>query len=123
MLMLAGLGMLAGCGGDRANRPMNAQRAQTAGWRAVATSADRLRLREWRRTWLAAAAAARGHDGGALARDPALYAADRALNGAMPPPGAYRCRVIKLGRRGNSPTPGSARGGRRGRRCADDFTV
>ena len=34
--------------------------------------------------------------------DPALFDPDRGLPGATPPPGAYRCRVFKLGANGTA---------------------
>lgn len=87
----------AGCGA-KTNRPIEVGQG-ASDWRRVATGADRARLRDVRRTWLVALAAARRADGGAIARDPALFDPDRAQPGALPPVGAYRCRVVKLGRR------------------------
>jgi hypothetical protein len=74
---------------------------QEAAWREIATHADRERLREWRSAWLKALAKARaaGH-GGAIAAEGALLVPDGALEGAAPPAGAYRCRVIKVGAKG-----------------------
>lgn len=69
-------------------------------WRSVATSNDRERIRSWREAWTRALAAARaaGH-GQAVAREGALLHPDAALAYSPPPPGAYRCRVTKLGAR------------------------
>ena len=77
--------------------------ADTADWRAVATSNDRERLRDWRETFVAALAQARaaGH-AGAVAAEGVLLEPDAALGGGPIPTGAYRCRVIKLGAK----TPG-----------------
>jgi hypothetical protein len=67
-------------------------------WRAVATSDDRDRLRDWRNAFVSGLEAARaaGH-AGAIAREGALLEPDSALGGGPIPNGAYRCRMIKLG--------------------------
>lgn len=104
-LAIVGAVALAGCQSGRTNRPIGAKRAAAGDWRQVATDADRQRLRNWRATWQAAMTAAGRADGGAMARDAALFAPDRVLDGAMPPAGGYRCRVVKLGRKG---VPGAA---------------
>jgi hypothetical protein len=87
---------LAGCGG-RKERPAGPGGAKEVDWRTVATSADRERLRNWRDSWMAALAEAKGQDAGAVARGGALFQPDRALPGAMPPAGSYRCRTYKMG--------------------------
>ena len=68
-------------------------------WRAVATPADRERLRDWRRAFTSALAAARaaGH-AAQIAREGPLLQPDAALGGTIPN-GTYRCRVTKLGAR------------------------
>jgi hypothetical protein len=71
-------------------------------WRAIATQADRDRLRGWRSAFVSALEAARGAGHGAqIAREGALLEPDSALPGPAIPDGLYRCRVIKLG--GQSP--------------------
>lgn len=76
-------------------------REDPRGWRAVATSDDRRRLRGWRDAWMAALPAARAGGGAAtITADPALFDPDRALRDAMPPAGSYRCRTFKLGAQG-----------------------
>lgn len=85
--------------------PAAAQEApppSAAQWRAAATEADRVRLRGWRSAWIAGLNQARGGDAGAIAADPVLFDPDRALDDPMPPAGTYRCRVFKLGARGNA---------------------
>ena len=72
-------------------------------WRAVATEADRARLRGWRDAWVAGLARARRADGPAVAAQGALFEPDRALPGALPPAGDYRCRTFKLGAKGTGP--------------------
>ena len=59
---------------------------------------DRARLRDWRKTFIDALAAARnsGHSA-EIASEGALLDPDAALGGRQLPNGIYRCRVIKLG--------------------------
>ena len=72
-------------------------------WRAIATEADRVRLREWRAAFVQAVREAQGAGhADDLAREGALLDPDAALPGAPLPNGAYRCRTIKLGAK----TPG-----------------
>ena len=72
-----------------------------AGWRDIATDHDRERVRKWRTAWVRALAEARaaGH-GGEIAREGVLLEPDAALKPAAPPPGDYRCRVVKVGSQG-----------------------
>jgi hypothetical protein len=64
----------------------------------VATPDDRTRLRNVRQAWLEALAKARAAgQGRAIAAQGVLFDPDRALAGAKPPAGDYRCRVFKLG--------------------------
>ena len=72
-------------------------------WRAIATEADRERLREWRASFVQALREARnaGH-GDDIVREGALLNPDAALADGPLPNGDYRCRVIKLGAK----TPG-----------------
>ena len=70
------------------------------GWRAVATEADRERLRGWRTAFTSALASAQSAGYGAqLASEGALLQPDAALGGGPIPNGDYRCRVIKVGAR------------------------
>ncbi len=73
----------------------------TTDWRRVATDDDRARLRDWRSAFVSALGAARraGH-GAEIDREGALLVPDAALGGGPMPNGAYRCRVIKLGAKG-----------------------
>lgn len=70
----------------------------TPAWREIATETDRERLRDWRKTFAAAVAAARaaGH-GAELAVEGRLLDPDGALAEPSIPDGRYRCRVTKLG--------------------------
>ena len=72
----------------------------TTVWREIATTADRDRLRDWRKAFTAADAAARASGHGAeLAREGRLLDPDGALADPAIPDGRYRCRVTKLGAR------------------------
>ena len=68
-----------------------------AGWRRIATDDDRLRLRDWRKTFIAAIDQSRtaGHGAEIDAEGPLLQP-DGALGGGLPN-GNYNCRVIKVG--------------------------
>ena len=67
-------------------------------WRAVATGADRKRLREWRDAFVEALAKAHaGGHGAAITAEGVLLDPDAAIGGAPIRSGDYRCRVIKLG--------------------------
>lgn len=70
----------------------------TTAYKEVVSEDDRSRLRDWRKTFEAALAAARqsGHSAD-IAREGALLEPDTALAGPKIPDGLYRCRVIKLG--------------------------
>lgn len=92
----------AGCAA-RTPEPAPGVTVDVADWRQMATEADRDRLREWRDTWLEGVAAARtSGQGAAIDADPNLFDPDRAIDGAVPPPGRYRCRTVKLGARGTA---------------------
>lgn len=67
-------------------------------WRAIATEHDRERLRNWRSAWIEGIrkAQASGH-AAAIAREGALLQPDVAIDWRDPPPGNYRCRVVKIG--------------------------
>ncbi|TFI56729.1 DUF4893 domain-containing protein [Sphingomonas parva] len=88
---------LAACASE-GTPPVQAVPQAEAGWRDVATTADRHRIREWRTAWLRALERARaaGH-GAEIDREGALLVPDAALLGVSPPAGDYRCRVTKLG--------------------------
>lgn len=88
---------LAGCGARGEVPAPDRSRARTD-WRAVATVADRERLRRWRTVWLDAVGRARASGAAReLAAEGALFDPDRMLDDAVPPAGDYRCRVFKLG--------------------------
>ena len=97
MLSLA----VAGCGGNR-DRPADVSASRSTNWRAIVTQPDRERLRGWRDAWVAGLARAWAASPRLVAAQGALFEPDRALAGALPPPGAYRCRVFKLGANGTA---------------------
>ena len=85
---------LGGCATSRGPAPV------ASDWRAVATESDRKRLRDWRGDFARALAKARAAgNGAAIDAEGRLLAPDAALGGPLPN-GTYRCRVIKLGARG-----------------------
>jgi hypothetical protein len=91
---------LAGCGGRQPATPPVSNPLPVAGprdWRAVATAADRDRMRRWRDAWSDGLAQAQRADAAAVAAQGALFAPDAALDDPIPPAGAYRCRTFKLG--------------------------
>jgi hypothetical protein len=89
---------VAGCASKGGSAPQSAQAAATPDWRTIATEDDRGRLRNWRTAWVSGLqkAQAKGH-GQALAREGALLEPDAAVEWRDPPPGDYRCRVLKVG--------------------------
>lgn len=81
-------------GDDERIEPMPAP----AGWRDVATAADRERLRTWRDAWTEALQKVRASgQGDKLAIQGPLMQPDAALASVTPPPGDYSCRTFKLG--------------------------
>ena len=70
----------------------------TAAYKDVISENDRVRLRDWRKSFEDALVAARkaGH-GAEIAAEGLLLDPDAALAGPSIPNGLYRCRVIKLG--------------------------
>lgn len=79
-------------------------------WRQVATVEDRQRLREWRDAWIKALRQVRADPAAAatLSADPALFDPDRTIRGEMLAPGAYRCRMHRLGGNGVERLAGTA---------------
>ncbi len=98
---LASLLLLPACaGGDDAPDTPRAA-APAAGWRTIATDADRDRIRTWRDAWVQGLAKVTAPaDRAQVAAAGALLQPDAALPDPAPPPGDYRCRVTKLGAKG-----------------------
>lgn len=81
----------------------DANPSQPDGWRRVATTQDRERVRGWYSAWREAhASVAAGGYTAQAAREGALLRADAALPNPHLPAGDYRCRVIKLGSKNDS---------------------
>ena len=71
-------------------------------WRKTATPRDLDRLRDWRSSFVKALERAQaGGNSQSIAREGALLNPDAGLDNVAPKPGAYRCRVIKLGGKGS----------------------
>lgn len=66
-------------------------------WRTVATPADRDRVERVAEVWAPALAQARRRFSAEIEREGPLLEADAALLRPAPPPGSYRCRMVKLG--------------------------
>lgn len=91
--------LLPGCASDGTG-PAAAVPA-AASWRAVATDFDLERARKWRTAWVRALAKAQaGGHGAEIAAEGILLDPDSALRGVAPPAGDYRCRVVKVGGKG-----------------------
>jgi hypothetical protein len=93
------LALAAACSGCNViEQPSGMVSRWTTAWKEVATADDRERLRDWRKTFGDALAAARRSGRGAdIAAEGALLDPDAALASPQMPDGMYRCRVIKLG--------------------------
>jgi hypothetical protein len=93
------LPVLSACGGSARPSTANAN----PDWRSVATQADRDRLREWRTAFVKGLDEARtsGHAAD-VAREGLLLQPDAGVASGRPPAGDYRCRVIKLGSKGQA---------------------
>jgi hypothetical protein len=78
----------------------------TMAWKDVVTNDDRMRIGDWRTSFVSALDAARkaGH-GSDIAREGALLEPDAALASPGIPNGIYRCRVIKLGTKPDTGSP------------------
>ena len=95
-LLLAALVACASC--DVIEQPNGLIPRWSAAYKDVVSENDRVRLRDWRKTFVDALAEARkaGH-GAEIDREGVLLDPDAALAAPAIPNGMYRCRVIKLG--------------------------
>lgn len=73
----------------------------TTAWKEAVTEDDRQRLADWRKTFVAAVEAAKkaGHSG-EIEREGALLDPDSALGPPAIPNGMFRCRIVKVGAKG-----------------------
>jgi len=69
----------------------------TTNYKQAISEKDRVRLRDWRKTFETALADARKSNATDVAREGVLLEPDSALAGPAIPEGMYDCRVIKLG--------------------------
>ena len=90
--------LLSGCGHFRSHPPSPGGET----WRGVATDADRARVRDWRSAWVTALPRATAAAPREIAAQGPLFEFDHAQPGALPAPGAYRCRIFKLGAKGTA---------------------
>ena len=89
--------LLTGCASTRepASQPVAERNPD---WRTIATAHDRERVRNWRTAWMEAVRKAQSSgNGAAIAGEGALLQPDVAIEWRDPPPGDYRCRVVKMG--------------------------
>jgi hypothetical protein len=91
---LASIFALSGC--NLVEQPTRMLPQETRNWRDIASASDRERLRDWRKTFVRAVAAASPGHAAEIAREGALLQPDAALGGTIPN-GTYSCRVIKVG--------------------------
>jgi hypothetical protein len=78
----------------------------TTAWKEVATDNDRQRLADWRKSFVAAVdAAKKGGHAAEIAREGALLEPDAAIGPSAIPNGMYRCRMIKIGAKGEGNLP------------------
>jgi hypothetical protein len=100
LAMVSAILLLSACANGKTG-PEAAVPSTIPGWHRAATEADRARLRNWRKTWVAALdqAKAAGHRAEIEAAG-SLLDPDAALPDIGLRPGEYRCRTIKLGAKG-----------------------
>lgn len=99
--LLLAAALLAGCGGGQLRQSL-AMPSYSPSWREMASETDRERLRDWRTAFTKGVAAARraGHSA-EIDREGALLDPDSSLAEPAIPNGRYRCRVTKLGAKGD----------------------
>ena len=90
--------LLGGCGSNTAAGPLTVANPAAPDWRSIATPGDRERVRNWRTAWMEGVRKAQASgNGGAITQEGAMLQPDVAIQWQDPPPGEYRCRVIKVG--------------------------
>ena len=100
LMSLSGLMLLSGCTGmaRQLDREGSLVDSRATDWRSVATDADRIRLREWRSSFVDALKASRAAGNGAkIDAEGVLLRPDAALPNPAIPAGTYACRTIKIG--------------------------
>lgn len=95
--------MLGGCAGAREEGAATKSSPPAADWKRVVTERDMDRIRNWRTAFTRALADARGRGHArAMTSEGRLLEPDASLGGEPPPPGDYRCRIVKIGSGGAS---------------------
>jgi len=108
LVFLAILALITG-GCSELGQPTGLIPRWTTVYRQVISDDDRIRLRDWRSSFVDGLTAARNAGYGAqIDREGALLDPDAALAGPGIPNGMYRCRVIKLGTTGTGIRPFAA---------------
>lgn len=104
ILALMTMPVLAGCKTVASMPPSAVDAPPVEGsWRGTATEQDRLRIRNWYKSWEAALADARAKGYGAeVDGEGALLQPLAALPNPHLPAGDYRCRTVKVGSQGRS---------------------
>jgi hypothetical protein len=91
---------LGGCATTPRARPtvtVDMPPAPTKEWEGVINADDTGRLATFGTLWKSALASAKPRFGAALAKEGVLLDPEAGLDHPAPPPGSYRCRVVKLG--------------------------
>ena len=94
-LLIASALACSGC--DVIEQPNGLLASWTTNYKQAISENDRVRLRDWRKTFESALADARKSNAAEIAREGVLLDPDSALPGPAIPEGMYSCRVIKLG--------------------------
>jgi hypothetical protein len=100
--LLVALTAIAGCTAEHEGPAAAVPAVGLTHWRALATRDDRRRLRDWRKSWVKALGEARPTHRAEVEAAGPLLDPDAALTEPAPPPGDYRCRIVKLGGQGTS---------------------
>ena len=94
-LLVASALLCSGC--DIIEQPNGLIPRWTTNYKQAISENDRVRLRDWRKTFVGALADARKSNAPDVGREGVLLDPDSALAGPAIPEGMYSCRVIKLG--------------------------
>ena len=92
---------LAACAPNPVAKPVTTVETapQPTGWRAIASADDQHRIEQLPGVWLQARAAVPRRMAAKLAAEGKLVEPDAALELPAPPPGPYRCRLLRFGGR------------------------
>ncbi|CAN5123740.1 hypothetical protein BH10PSE13_BH10PSE13_20900 [soil metagenome] len=98
--LIAGALALSACAGSKSTlQPIGLveEPAPEPGWRAEVTPEDEARISGLPATWRAALAGIARRYAPAVAKEGDLLVADAGRDHPAPPPGSYRCRLVKVG--------------------------